>query len=143
MNENPWELKKAKDFLFYCCAECNFKEQNEDLFIKHATENHPKSRTTFEVSNEKLVEVLSDLKVGELRFKCRFCDYKSKYKQSVTHHAGLYNLHLKMAKFKGFQKDSKNSKDSKRISKRIPKGVQQTSNKSPTGFQQDSNRIPK
>ena len=108
-NTNPWHMTSISDFLYYCCAECNFKDKIEENFIGHATSEHPKSREIFEnnqtfVESEKIeensndestnediksdtdcdnlddkkevfYEVISQV-VGDVRFKCRFCDYK-------------------------------------------------------------------
>ena len=112
-NTNPWHMTSISDFLYYCCAECNFKDKIEKNFIGHATSEHPKSREIFE-NNQTFDEIISDNKleensnkdestnedmksdtecdnpgdkkevfhemisqvVGEVRFKCRFCDYK-------------------------------------------------------------------
>ena len=111
-NTNPWHMTSISDFLYYCCAECNFKDKIEKNFIGHATSEHPKSREIFE-NNQTFDEISSDNKleensndestnedmksdtecdnpadkkevfhemisqvVGEVRFKCRYCDYK-------------------------------------------------------------------
>jgi hypothetical protein len=39
---NPWHMTNVSDFLYYCCAECNYKDKEEETFILHATLNHPK-----------------------------------------------------------------------------------------------------
>ena len=126
---NPWSQKELKDFLYYCCAECDFKDKSEDNFVKHATLYHPQSKEIFreskevdsedtsntqpvddvndcdipeedherEVKSKELFEVI-DEKVGSIRFKCFSCDYKSKYKQAVVHHAE--RIHLKKKTYK-------------------------------------------
>ena len=39
--ENPWgAVNTLEDFQFYCCPECDLKEQTKDKFVKHALENH-------------------------------------------------------------------------------------------------------
>ena len=53
MFSNPWSQKQLRDFLYYCCAECNFKDQNQDLFIEHATFYHPQSREIFDLKSIK------------------------------------------------------------------------------------------
>jgi hypothetical protein len=44
---NPWQMDSVSDYLYYCCAECDFKEKNEETFVSHATLYHPKSRHIF------------------------------------------------------------------------------------------------
>ena len=112
---NPWHMTSISDFLFYCCAECNFKDKNEENFILHAKAHHPKFLEMF-VNNKDLVLPKSDLKedefndepnenvesdseenvdkkevfyevisqvVGDVRFKCCFCDYKRIWKTGL------------------------------------------------------------
>ena len=43
---NPWAIHNVEDFLYFCCPECEEKNQSKDLFIKHAINEHPKSKTT-------------------------------------------------------------------------------------------------
>ena len=40
---NPWAVKNLDDFLFFCCPECNVKDQSKESFLKHALDKHPKS----------------------------------------------------------------------------------------------------
>ena len=55
-NTNPWHMTSISDFLYYCCAECNFKDKIEENFIGHATSEHPKSREIFE-NNQTFDEI--------------------------------------------------------------------------------------
>ena len=57
---NPWHMTSISDFLYYCCAECNFKDKIEENFIGHATSEHPKSREIFE-NNQTFVVQQGDL----------------------------------------------------------------------------------
>ena len=41
---NPWAIASIEEFLFYCCPECEVRDQSEDTFIHHALEAHPNSR---------------------------------------------------------------------------------------------------
>ena len=63
-NTNPWHMTSISDFLYYCCAECNFKDKIEKNFIGHATSEHPKSREIFE-NNQTFDEIISDNKLEE------------------------------------------------------------------------------
>ena len=60
-NTNPWHMTSISDFLYYCCAECNFKDKIEKNFIGHATSEHPKSREIFE--NNQTFDEISDNKL--------------------------------------------------------------------------------
>ena len=62
-NTNPWHMTSITDFLYYCCAECNFKDKIEENFIGHATSEHPKSREIFE--NNQTFDEIPDNKLEE------------------------------------------------------------------------------
>ena len=44
IHENPWSARNLDEFLYYCCPECDTKDQSKEVFIKHALDNHPNSR---------------------------------------------------------------------------------------------------
>ena len=54
---NPWAIHNVEDFLYFCCPECEEKNQSKDLFIKHAINEHPKSKNfkfqNFQIKNEE------------------------------------------------------------------------------------------
>ena len=39
---NPWAGKNLDDFVYFCCPECDEKDQSKEAFLQHALENHPK-----------------------------------------------------------------------------------------------------
>ena len=42
--ENPWAISTTlKDFLYFCCPECDDKKQSEISFVAHALLKHPKA----------------------------------------------------------------------------------------------------
>ena len=43
---NPWDVPNIEVFAktFYCCPECDVKEESNEKFIKHALNEHPNSR---------------------------------------------------------------------------------------------------
>ena len=43
IQENPWLVRSIDEFLYYCCPECDTKDQSKDLFIKHALDKHSNS----------------------------------------------------------------------------------------------------
>ena len=49
---NPWAIHNVEDFLYFCCPECEEKNQSKDLFIKHAIDEHPKSKIYLQIKNE-------------------------------------------------------------------------------------------
>ena len=42
--ENPWTVENIEDFLYFCCPECDERNQSKELFMKHALDKHPKSK---------------------------------------------------------------------------------------------------
>ena len=51
--EDPWNVDTLEEFLYYCCPECKERIQRKEDFIKHALEEHPKSK----VSVTKIIRV--------------------------------------------------------------------------------------
>ena len=43
---NPWLVEDLDDFYFLCCPECTYKSKDDEAFIDHAVENHPKSKAS-------------------------------------------------------------------------------------------------
>ena len=41
--QNPWNVERLEDFLYYCCPECDQRNVTQSAFVKHAVVNHPKS----------------------------------------------------------------------------------------------------
>ena len=43
--EDPWNVDTLEEFLYYCCPECKDERiQRKEDFIKHALDEHPKSK---------------------------------------------------------------------------------------------------
>ena len=38
----PWSSAELKEYLFYCCPECDVKVKEEDKFLQHAVKAHSK-----------------------------------------------------------------------------------------------------
>ena len=55
-SRNPWIVENIDDFNFLCCPECAYKSKDEDAFISHAIENHPKSKDSVIFSDEESEE---------------------------------------------------------------------------------------
>ena len=45
--KNPWAVRNLKEFLYFCCPECDVKNQSEELFLQHALNEHPKAKEYF------------------------------------------------------------------------------------------------
>ena len=43
---NPWLVEDLDDFYFLCCPECTYKSKDDEAFMDHAVENHPKSKSS-------------------------------------------------------------------------------------------------
>ena len=39
----PWNIESLEDFLYYCCPECNERNQSRNSFLQHALHQHPSS----------------------------------------------------------------------------------------------------
>ena len=42
--ECPWNVESLEDFLYYCCPECNARNQSREDFLNHALDQHPTSK---------------------------------------------------------------------------------------------------
>ena len=42
--ENPWSVGNIKEFLYYCCPECDIKYKDGQLFIEHAIQIHDEAK---------------------------------------------------------------------------------------------------
>ena len=64
---SPWLVNNLEEFLYYCCPECDERNQLKDNFIQHAFEHHPESKEAIEsiscfvdIKEEKLEIKLED-----------------------------------------------------------------------------------
>ena len=37
---NPWDVSSIFHFTYYCCPECDWKDQNKQHFVNHAFTYH-------------------------------------------------------------------------------------------------------
>ena len=53
---NPWLVEDLDEFYFLCCPECAYKSKDDEAFMDHAVENHPKSKASsvFSEAEQKL-----------------------------------------------------------------------------------------
>ena len=67
-SRNPWLVEDLDDFYFLCCPECTYKSKDDEAFIDHAVENHPKSKASsvFSETEQKLSKQHSVSKVEKV-----------------------------------------------------------------------------
>ena len=44
IEENPWTVATLEEFLYFCCPECDERNQSRELFIEHALNHHQKAQ---------------------------------------------------------------------------------------------------
>ena len=68
---NPWEVENVEDFLYFCCPECDVKNHSRDHFLKHAFDQHPKSKECLEklAKTVKKEEIMNDCQEDEKKQK--------------------------------------------------------------------------
>ena len=67
-SRNPWLVEDLDDFYFLCCPECSYKSKDDEAFMDHAVENHPKSKASsvFSEAEQKLSKQHSISKVEKV-----------------------------------------------------------------------------
>ena len=63
VKNNPWNVENIDQFLFYCCPECDMKQESKEQFIIHAVDSHPNSHhfiPIFGFKDEKIEESVED-----------------------------------------------------------------------------------
>ena len=53
---NPWNVDKLEKFLYFCCPECDLKDQSKVNFLQHALENHPDAKECVQHFNEFVIK---------------------------------------------------------------------------------------
>ena len=54
---NPWKVENLKEFLNYCCPQCDFWCKEESEFYSHSVETHKQARIIGLVKNHILQEL--------------------------------------------------------------------------------------
>ena len=68
LTKNPWlSVREWEEFLYFCCPECNEKNQSKDIFIKHALSIHPMAQICFE-SIESDIQLKETYRINENGF---------------------------------------------------------------------------
>ena len=55
-----WNVESLEDFLYYCCPECNARDQSREDFLNHALAQHPSSRnylTEIKVKKRSMIAI--------------------------------------------------------------------------------------
>ena len=52
-SESPWSVEDLSQFLWYCCPECEDRNQSKELFLEHAMIQHPDSQEYLKPLNVK------------------------------------------------------------------------------------------
>ena len=104
--QNPWFVKDIEEFLYFCCPECDVKDQSKELFLKHALDQHPNAKEgiqpfmdnnikeepfnneqNYDLNNDECLPdtfLNSDYSIGEYRdiLKCEIKDENKDYKEN-------------------------------------------------------------
>ena len=66
MMDNPWKVETFKDFLYYCCPQCDTKTKEETELFQHAISNHELAKDTFgtNIIKKEALEVLEKPKAS-------------------------------------------------------------------------------
>ena len=54
--ENPWNVGNIDEFLYFCCPECDLKDQSKTNFLQHALDQHPKANEYVNQLNSFMVK---------------------------------------------------------------------------------------
>ena len=57
-SESPWAVGLLETFLYYCCPQCDVKDQSQVSFLEHALINHPESQEFLMPLNEVKLEAI-------------------------------------------------------------------------------------
>ena len=53
---NPWNVEDLDDFLYFCCPECDLKDQSKVQFLQHALDQHPNAKECVQQFNEFIIK---------------------------------------------------------------------------------------
>ena len=67
--DNPWNVGKIEEFLYFCCPECDEKNQSRDAFLDHAFSRHSdkikESAIYFSIKEEDVKYELGEINENE------------------------------------------------------------------------------
>ena len=81
---NPWAGKDVSAFLKYCCPECEFNNNDLQLFSEHAFENHTNAASLFSDQGNSQELRLTRIKVEEF-------EDSNDFKWQISNHANDQN----------------------------------------------------
>ena len=64
LENSPWLVNTLEEFLYYCCPECDERDNSKDSFIQHAYEHHPEAKEALEMVIGVKIE-LPDVKLED------------------------------------------------------------------------------
>ena len=118
--ENPWNVENLEEFLYFCCPECDLKDQSKVEFLQHALEQHPKAKECVQQFNEFIIkeEENKDLNCFSENLNDPVYDYEGILKCEIKEEPNDQEMdtHLKHKNIKK-SKLSKKSRDSLKITK--------------------------
>ena len=53
---NPWNVDTLEEFLYFCCPECDLRDQSKVTFLQHALEKHPDAKECVLQFNEFIIK---------------------------------------------------------------------------------------
>ena len=93
--ENPWFVENLEKFLYFCCPECDERNQYKDQFLRHALNQHPKAKQflqNIEVVKKKygkIEEIQNNAKVMHYgnnifeKFDQKDCEIKEEFDDQI------------------------------------------------------------
>ena len=97
---NPWKVDSIEAFNCLICPKCIFITKVQNIFEKHAVDNHPLSHALFGISNDNLYDFIKETEANSefiqdtnrttLNTKSNFEAYLAKY----TTHPSLRKIKM-------------------------------------------------
>ena len=93
--ENPWNVEDLDNFLYFCCPECDLKDQSKMQFLQHALEYHPKAKEYIQNFKEFIVKPepievkpehyeINDLIENEFQYNIESDDVETKLEEEIN-----------------------------------------------------------
>ena len=73
---NPWAVQNVDEFLYYCCPECDERNKSKEMFLKHAKNDHEKSKDHLQNLDLSIKENFDEMNFVDIpmTFKTEFED---------------------------------------------------------------------
>ena len=105
---NPWSGKELEEFLYFCCPECNIKDQSKELFLKHALDTHPNAR-----------ECLFDVNIKTENFNDEDYDIANEDSDTLYYDSEMVKCDIKEESTEQIENPNKNSDENKLLTKLV------------------------